>query len=206
MVGGASVIVPKGTVFTRGLRISSQFFFLLQFQGPLIFRPVHGQCYGEVFFCLFCIRYVVRFVFMWFVPDGQNIISSPFLIYFVGYVFHTLFLFHIFRHFFLFLFLRQGIRPEIKKVKNSGDCTTVAIHPRQLHYFNNLSKKKKCINMSRALKILHEKSRIFEMRRIRFCKKNPQKKIFPPATSGRRALRARLPDSHRAERRVNFAR
>ena len=34
-----------------------------------------------------------------------------------------------------------------------------------------------------------------------FAKKPPKKTIFPPATSGRRALRARLPDSHRAERR-----
>ena len=66
-------------------------------------------------------------------------------------------------------------------------------------------KKKKGTN-TRALKILHEKSRIFEMRRISFLQKNPPKKKFSPATSGRRALRARLPDSHRAERRVNFAR
>ena len=39
---------------------------------------------------------------------------------------------------------------------------------------------KKQAPTSRALKILHEKSRIFEMRRIRFCKKNPPKKNFPP--------------------------
>ena len=42
------------------------------------------------------------------------------------------------------------------------------------------------------------------MRRILFLQKNPPKKNFSPATSGRRALRARLPGSHRAERRVNL--
>ena len=63
----------------------------------------------------------------------------------------------------------------------------------------------KNIASGRALKILHEKSRIFEMRRILFLqKKPPKKKKFSPATSGRRALRARLPGSHRAERRVNL--
>ena len=30
-----------------------------------------------------------------------------------------------------------------KKLQYSGDCTTVATQPRQLHYSNNLSKKKK---------------------------------------------------------------
>ena len=41
--------------------------------------------------------------------------------------------------------------------------------------------KKNYVGIDRALKILHEKSRIFEMRRIRFCKKKtPQKKKFPP--------------------------
>ena len=70
-------------------------------------------------------------------------------------------------------------------------------------YSKEKEKKQWCT--FRALKILHEKSRIFEMRRILFLqKKPPKKKNFPPATSGRRALRARLPDSHRAERRVNL--
>ena len=41
-------------------------------------------------------------------------------------------------------------------------------------------KKKNSETWGRALKILHEKSRIFEMRRIHFCKKTPKKKIFPP--------------------------
>ena len=37
----------------------------------------------------------------------------------------------------------QKKKKKKKKKKNSGDCTTVATQPRQLHYSNNLSKKKK---------------------------------------------------------------
>ena len=48
----------------------------------------------------------------------------------------------LFQIVFFFLGPKEKYRRSKKKKQDSGDCTTVATQPRQLHYSNNFSKKK----------------------------------------------------------------
>ena len=63
-----------------------------------------------------------------------------------------------------------------------GGSSSVCTQTEEASFFvGKRTLKKKNRIVTRALKILHEKSRIFEMRRISFLQKNtPKKKNFPP--------------------------
>ena len=83
--------------------------------------------------------------------------------------------------FFTFFFVANPLHWPDSRIENTIECSPPHHIPPPKSEFVWFYQKKKIVS-SPGLKILHEKSRIFEMRRILFLQKNPpkKKKNFPP--------------------------